>query len=97
MMKKRTKDGAFIVRVSETDRATIDAKVEEAGYKSRSAFVRDYIAKAKLKPKASITNDVFSIQRELMNLASMINNNESKDKLIEQIKTISNYNIGGVK
>ncbi len=92
---KRAKDGSFIVRVSLEERQKIQEKVDEAGYKSASAFVRDYIANSKPKQKVSISLDVMSFQKELMNLASMINAARPKDELIRQIKILSTITLGG--
>lgn len=95
--KNRKRDGSFIVRVSKEEREKIQAKVDEAGYRSTSAFVRDFIANAEPKPKTHISMDIFAFQRELMNFASMINAQKPKDELIRQIKVISAISLGGAR
>lgn len=86
------KDGTFIVRVSAAEREAIDAKVDQAGYKSVSAYVRDYIARE--KPRAKIEASARTIQIELNKLGLMIKKEEPKENLLAQIRRICTATLG---
>jgi len=90
---RERKEGTFIVRVSAAEREVIDAKVNEAGYKSVSAYVRDYIARE--KPKAKIEASARIVQIELNKLALMIQKGEAKEALLAQIRRICQATLGG--
>lgn len=90
---REKRDGTFIVRVSTSERAAIDAKVDEAGYKSVSAYVRDYIARE--KPKTKIEASARIVQIELNKLAMMIQKQEPKENLLAQIRRICTATLGG--
>ncbi len=93
MKTQERKTGTFIVRVSAAEREVIDAKVDEAGYRSVSAYVRDYIARE--KPKAKIEASARLLQIELNRLALMIQKQEPKENLLAQIRRICQATIGG--
>lgn len=84
-LKKRKKDGAFIVRINTEDRTQLNAKAQEAGYQSLSAYVRDQIVRSKPRKRAEITASFLQLQKDLMNLASMINAGKSKSDLLAQV------------
>lgn len=90
---RERKEGTFIVRVSAAEREVIDAKVNEAGYKSVSAYVRDYIARE--KPKAKIEASARIVQIELNKLALMIQKGAHKEALLAQIRRICTATMGG--
>lgn len=82
---KRKKDGTFIVRISIEDRIKLNAKALDAGYKSLSAYVRDQIVRSKPMKRAEVTASFLQLQKDLMNLASMINAGKSKADLLAQV------------
>ena len=84
-LKKRKKDGAFIVRINMEDRIQLNAKAQEAGYQSLSAYVRDQIVRSKPRKRAEVTASFLQLQKDLMNLASMINAGKSKADLLAQV------------
>lgn len=86
---KRKKDGTFIVRISIEDRIQLNAKALEAGYKSLSAYVRDQIVRSKPRKRAEVTASFLQLQRDLMNLASMINAGKPKEDLLAQVSRTS--------
>ncbi len=90
---KEKRDGTFIVRVSAAEREVIDAKVDQAGYRSVSAYVRDYIARE--KPKAKIEASARIVQIELNKLAIMIQKGAPKEALLAQIRRICQATLGG--
>lgn len=92
---RQKKTGSIIVRVSEEERAIIDAKIAEAGYKSASAFIRDYLAREKPKAKADIRPDALEMQRQLMSLSSMISGNAGKHELMSKIAELYRLAISG--
>lgn len=93
--KKQRKTGTIIVRVNDEERAIIDTKIAEAGYKSASAFIRDYLAREKPKAKADIRPDALEMQRQLMALSSMISGSASKQELMSKIAELYRLAIAG--
>lgn len=89
------KDSRMTIRLSKSDMETLEAKIDEAGYKSAGAFIRDFVANNSVKPK--ISPNVVTIAHELMGLASMINAETPGCELLEQVKLIAKINAGGVR
>ncbi|MDM9589536.1 hypothetical protein QUC26_17405 [Pseudomonas asiatica] len=92
---KQSKDSRITIRLTRAELETLEAKMNEAGYKSAGAFIRDFVASGQVKPKVS--QDVVQIARELMNLASMINADRPGSELLEKVKYIAQVNLGGVE
>lgn len=92
---KQNKEAMISFRLNRSELDTLNAKMAEAGYKSASAFIRDFVASGQVKPKVS--QDVVQIARELMNLASMINADRPGSELLEKVKYIAQINLGEVK
>lgn len=93
-IEKQKKETRITFRLNKSELDTLNAKMTEAGYKSASAFIRDFVASGQVKPK--VTQDVVQIARELMNLASMINADRPGCELLEKVKHIAQINLGGV-
>ncbi|MEN5141131.1 ribbon-helix-helix domain-containing protein [Pseudomonas juntendi] len=92
---KQNKDSRITIRLTKSELQALEAKMTEAGYKSASAFIRDFVASGQVKPK--VTQDVVQIARELMNLASMINADLPGSELLEKVKYIAQVNLEGVQ
>ncbi len=92
---KQNKDSRVTIRLTKSELQILEAKMTEAGYKSASAFIRDFVASGQVKPKVS--QDVVQIARELMNLASMINADRPGCELLEKVKYIAQVNLEGVQ
>ncbi|MCS4061704.1 ribbon-helix-helix domain-containing protein [Pseudomonas putida] len=92
---KQNKDSRITIRLTRSELQTLETKMTEAGYKSASSFIRDFVASGQVKPK--ISQDVVQIARELMNLASMINADRPGSELLEKVKYIAQVNLGGVQ
>ncbi|GLH32725.1 hypothetical protein BR1R5_21120 [Pseudomonas sp. BR1R-5] len=92
---KQNKDSRITIRLTKSELQILEAKMTEAGYKSASAFIRDFVASGQVKPKVS--QDVVQIARELMNLASMINADRPGSQLLEKVKYIAQVNLEGVQ
>ncbi|MEW9879763.1 ribbon-helix-helix domain-containing protein [Pseudomonas putida] len=92
---KQNKEAMISFRLNKSDLDTLNAKMAEAGYKSASAFIRDFVANGQVKPKVS--QDVVQIARELMNLASMINADRPGCELLDKVKHIAQINLGEIK
>lgn len=92
---KQNKDSRVTIRLTKSELQILEAKMTEAGYKSASAFIRDFVASGQVKPK--VTQDVVQIARELMNLASMINADRPGSELLEKVKYIAQLNLEGVQ
>jgi len=93
-IERQNKESRITFRLNESELATLNAKVAEAGYKSAGAFIRDFVATGQVKPK--VGQDVVQIARELMSLASMINADRPGSELLEKVKHIAQVNLGGV-
>jgi len=91
---KQNKEAMISFRLNRSELDTLNAKMAEAGYKSASAFIRDFVANGQVKSKVS--QDVVQIAKELMNLASMINADRPGSELLEKVKYIAQVNLGGV-
>lgn len=92
---KQNKDSRVTIRLTKSELQILEATMTEAGYKSASAFIRDFVASGQVKPKVS--QDVVQIARELMNLASMINADRPGCELLEKVKYIAQVNLEGVQ
>lgn len=92
---KQNKDSRVTIRLTKSELQILEAKMTEAGYKSASAFIRDFVASGQVQPK--VTQDVVQIARELMNLASMINADRPGSELLEKVKYIAQVNLEGVQ
>ena len=95
VIEKQKKDARITIRFSRPEMDILYSKITEAGYKSAGAFIRDYVANGKMKPKIGV--EVVQIARELMHLASMINAEQSNIELLEQVKHIARINVGVVQ
>lgn len=92
--EQEKKSSTLIVRVNEEERAIIDQKVKEAGYKSASAYVRDYIAREQPKAKAEINPKSLEIITGLMALSSLLNSNAPREQLNSKIGELSKLAMG---
>ena len=95
VVEKQKKDARITIRFSRPEMDILNSKITEAGYKSAGAFIRDFVANGKMKPKVGV--EVVQIARELMHLASMINAEQSNIELLEQVKHIARINVGVVQ
>lgn len=91
------KKNRITIRLSDDDFQQLSAKLDLSGYKSVGAFIRDYLILCEPKVKQEVRLDVIEVQRELMNLASMINASRSQDELMQQVKIVSRVSLGGAK
>jgi len=89
------KDTRITIRLSAADLAKLESRMAEAGYKSAGAFIRDFVAQNKLRPK--INASTVSVARDLGTLAVMIRAGATIDELLEKIRSISLVNTGGVR
>lgn len=95
MNNKNNKENRITIRLSNDDFQALSAKLDLSGYTNVSAYVRDYLIKSEPKVKQEVKLDVIEVQRELMNLASMINAAKSRDDLMDQVKKVSRVSLGG--
>ncbi|HDZ55283.1 MAG TPA: hypothetical protein ENI17_07940 [Pseudomonas xinjiangensis] len=92
--KKQRKTGAIIIRVNDEERQVIDDKVAAAGYKSTSAYVRDYIAREKPKLKTEISPKTLEMQRELMALSSLLNSKADRSIMMSKVAALYKLAMG---
>lgn len=91
------KKNRITIRLSDEDFQQLSAKLDLSGYKSVGAFIRDHLILCEPKVKQEVRLDVIEVQRELMNLASMINASRSQVELMQQVKIVSRVSLGGAK
>lgn len=91
------KNNRITIRLSDSDFQELSAKLDLSGYKSVGAFIRDHLIICKPKVKQDVKLDVIEVQRELMNLASMINAGKSNEELMTQVKKVSRVSLGDLK
>lgn len=82
------------IRLSAADVAQLESRMAEAGYKSAGAFIRDFVAQHKLKPKISAST--VSVARDLGILAMRIRAGAPIEELLEKIRVLELLNAGGV-
>ncbi|MCY1449061.1 hypothetical protein D9M71_657810 [compost metagenome] len=84
-------------RLSDGDLAKLQESMGIAGYKSESAYIRDAIIHGQVKQKSEVNFRVLDVQRELMNLASMINAGRDKSEMMAQVMRVSAASLGDAK
>lgn len=97
MNNNKNKANRITIRLSNDDFQALSAKLDLSGYRNVSAFVRDYLINCEPKVKQEVRLDVIEVQRELMNLASMINAAKCRDELMDQVKKVSRVSLGGTR
>lgn len=97
MNNNKNKANRITIRLSNDDFQALSAKLDLSGYRNVSAFVRDYLINCEPKVKQEVQLDVIEVQRELMNLASMINAAKRRDELMDQVKKVSRVSLGGTR
>lgn len=97
MNNNKNKANRITIRLSNDEFQTLSSKLDLSGYRNVSAFVRDYLITCEPKVKQVVRMDVIEVQRELMNLASMINAAKSRDELMDQVKKVSSVSLGGAR
>lgn len=89
------KEIRITIRLSTSDIEKLESRMAEAGYHSAGAFIRDFIAQNKLKPKISAST--VAVARELGNLATMIRTGAPVSDVLATIRIIALINAGGVQ
>ncbi|WPC03452.1 hypothetical protein SBP02_11720 [Pseudomonas benzenivorans] len=92
--KPKTKSSSVTFRLTEEEKQLAQAKVEEAGYESISAFVRDYLINAQPKEKVSISPEIFEIMSALTKLSSVVNKGTTRPEANDLISKISQIVMG---
>ncbi|MNJ56358.1 hypothetical protein D3C77_519000 [compost metagenome] len=88
------KSNRITIRLTQTEINSLKAKMEDAGYTSAGAFIRDSVAIGKVKPK--ISSSIVVIAKELAALAAMIKGDSPKSDLLGKVRAIASANAGGV-
>ncbi len=89
------KEIRITIRLSAADVAKLESRMANAGYHSAGAFIRDFVAQSKLKPKISAST--VAVARELGNLATMIRTGTPITDVLAMIRTIALVNAGDVQ
>ncbi|WAH60794.1 hypothetical protein LZ023_15300 [Pseudomonas silvicola] len=89
------KEIRITIRLSAADLTKLESRMAEAGYHTAGAFIRDFVAKGKLKPK--VNANTVTVARELDMLAMMIRKGAPISELLATIRTIALVNAGGVQ
>ncbi|WP_372028448.1 hypothetical protein [Pseudomonas kurunegalensis] len=91
---KQKKNLRITIRFAKSEFNLLEAKVCEAGYKGIGAFVRDAVLSNGLKPK--VTTRSIEVACELVELASLIKDEQPDHVLLKKVAKIALVNSGGV-
>lgn len=92
--KMEKKESRITIRLSNSEINLLKKKMEDAGYTSVGAFIRDFVAAGRVKPK--ISSSIVVISRELAALATMIKMDRPKSEILDKVRVIASANAGGV-
>lgn len=92
--KQVTKSSSITFRLTAEEKALAESKVEQAGYKTISAFVRDYLIKEQPKTKVTITPETFEIMAALTQLSALVNKGTTRPEANALISKISKIVMG---
>lgn len=82
------KKPSLTIRLTQEEKDLAKNKADRAGYKTLSAFFRDYVINEEPKEKISISPDTFEIMSALTQLSAEINRGTTRplaNKLISKI------------
>ncbi|MCK2116544.1 hypothetical protein MYW52_13630 [Pseudomonas juntendi] len=88
------KESRITIRLSQPEINLLKTKMEDAGYTSAGAFIRDSVATGKVRPK--ISSNIVVIAKELAALATMIKGDSPKSDLLDKVRAIASANAGGI-
>lgn len=88
------KEIRITIRLSAADVAKLESRMADAGYHSAGAFIRDFVARNKLKPKISAST--VAVARELGTLATLIRTGAPVNDVLAAIRIVALVNAGGV-
>lgn len=90
----KRRDKPLIIRLSETERAIIRDKCEEAGYQAAGAFVRDLLIKGKSGQKQRIPLGHIQMSLELQRVAGLLNRGTDPEQVIQELFALNNRLLG---
>lgn len=93
----KRRDKPLIIRLSETERAIIKGKCEEAGYQAAGAFVRDLLIKGKPGQKQRISLGHIQLSLELQRIACLLQKGEETEDMIQELFALNNKLLSGEK
>ncbi|WP_374415252.1 plasmid mobilization protein [Ectopseudomonas oleovorans] len=92
--KPKTKSSSITFRLTAEEKALAEAKVEQAGYETISAFVRDYLINEQPKEKIAITPETFEIMSVLTQLSAEVNKGTTRPLANALISKLSQIVMG---
>ena len=92
--KPNNKKPSLTIRLTQEEKDLAKAKADRAGYKTLSAFFRDYVINEEPKEKISISPDTFEIMSALTQLSAEINRGTTRPLANELISKISKNVMG---
>ncbi|SDU80963.1 plasmid mobilization protein [Pseudomonas sihuiensis] len=93
-MTIENKKTSLTIRLTQEEKYLAKAKADRAGYKTLSAFFRDYVINEDPKEKISIPPDTFEIMSALTQLSAEINRGTTRPLASELISKISKNVMG---
>ncbi len=92
--KSNNKKPSLTIRLTQEEKDLAKSKADRAGYKTLSAFFRDYVINEEPKEKISISPDTFQIMSTLTQLSAEINRGTTHPLANELISKISKNVMG---
>ena len=92
--KSNNKKPSLTIRLTQEEKDLAKSKADRAGYKTLSAFFRDYVINEEPKEKISISPDTFEIMSALTQLSAEINRGTTRPLANELISKISKKVMG---
>lgn len=92
--KPTKKSSSITFRLTLEEKELAEAKVEKAGYKTISAFIRDYLINEQPKEKIAITPETFEIMSALTQLSAEVKRGTTRPLANTLIAKISNIVMG---
>jgi hypothetical protein len=93
-MKQENKTSSITFRLSEEEKEKAEKKVEAAGYKTISAFVRDYVINETPREKIEISPKSFELLSALSRLSALVNSGTTRQDISKEIANISRIAMG---
>lgn len=93
-MKKENKNLSVTFRLSKSEKDKAIEKTHHAGYKTISAFIRDYFINNEPKEKIQIPNISFELIPALARLSTLVNSKTTRKEFTDEILKMEKIILG---
>jgi len=94
IMKQENKNNSVTFRLTDQEKEVAQGKAEGAGYKTISAFIRDYLINETPKDKISVSPKSFELLSAISIMSSKLNSGANRQELSEEIAKITRLALG---